>query len=262
MHHQQFSYEMITWVQSPLEQFEVINLLQISSPLLHLNLTFTNLGLFTVLATVILTVLHAQGINNLSLVSSRISMFLESIYATVQTMVRDQIGIRNEVYFPFIYSLFTFILVINLVGNVSYGFAPGTSAVVSIGISLIIFFGVTLLGFDRHGVHFFSYFVPAGSPLALVPALILIELMSYLARAVSLGVRLFANLVAGHSLIIILGGFLYQGFSSGLIIFFVTLLPFAFFLAIIGLEVAVSCIQAYVWCVLTCIYIKDSIDLH
>ncbi|KAG0138943.1 hypothetical protein CROQUDRAFT_726690 [Cronartium quercuum f. sp. fusiforme G11] len=182
------------------------------------------------------------------MVSNRFSLFMESIYATINTMVREQIGSRNEIYLPFIYALFTFILAINLVGNIPYTFTVATR--------------VTVLSMDRHRLHFLSYFVPAGTPLILVPVLVLIELISYIARAVSLGVRLFANLVSGHCLILILGGFLYSGLTSGAIIFIATLVPMTLFLLIVGLEIAVSFIQAYVFTILVCIYIKDSIDLH
>ena len=125
-------------------------------------------------------------------------------------MVRDNVGAANEVYVPFIYSLFFFIIIANLNGNIPYGFTVTTSIVVSIGLSVIIFLGVTILGLQKHGLHFFSYFIPSGTPLALVPLLVLIELISYMARAVSLGVRLFANMVAGHTLLKILSTFLYN----------------------------------------------------
>lgn len=247
---------------SPLEQFEVVNLLSVASPLLNLNFSLTNLGLFTIVAVGLLVLLHAQGINHLTLVQSRISLFIETIYSTVHTMVKGQIGERNEVYLPFIYALFTFILILNLIGNVSYTFTVTTSAVVAMGIALMVWLGVTLLAIDRHRIHFFSFFVPAGCPVVLVPVLSIIELISYLARALSLGIRLVANLVSGHALIIILAGFLYKGFSSGVLIFAVTLVPFTVFLAIVGLEIAVSMIQSYVFTILTCIYIRDAINLH
>ena len=247
---------------SPLEQFEVVNLISISSPILNINFSLTNLGLFTIIATALLVLLHSQGMNNFNLVQSRISLFIETIYSTVLNMVRGQIGDRNEIYLPFIYAIFTFILTANLIGNVSYTFTVATSAVVGMGMSLLVWFGVTFLGLDRHRLHFFSFFVPQGCPLMLVPILSIIELISYLARAVSLGVRLIANMVSGHALIIILAGFLYQGFSSGILISLVTLIPFTIFLAIVGLEIGVACIQAYVFTILTAIYIKDSLDLH
>ena len=133
---------------------------------------------------------------------------------------------------------------------------------VSIGLSFTILIAVTILGLSIHRLKFFSYFVPSGTPLALVPLLVLIEMVSYLARAFSLGIRLFANVVAGHTLMKILATFLYQMFSAGLIMFVLTLIPFVLFLAIMGLELAVSFIQAYVFTVLTCSYIKDAIELH
>ena len=133
---------------------------------------------------------------------------------------------------------------------------------VSIGLSFTILIAVTILGLSIHRLKFFSYFVPSGTPLALVPLLVLIEMVSYLARAFSLGIRLFANVVAGHTLMKILASFLYQMFSAGLIMFIVTLIPFVLFLAIMGLELAVSFIQAYVFSILTCSYIKDAIELH
>lgn len=177
-------------------------------------------------------------------------------------MVKSQIGSANEKYLPFIYSLFFFILISNLIGNVPYNFAIGTSVIVSLGLSVTIFIGVTLLGLARHRLHFFAFFVPAGTPGILVPLLILIEFISYIARAFSLGVRLFANLVAGHALLKILSGLLAKLFLAGILVAVVTLVPFAIFTALVGLEIAVSFIQAYVFCLLTCSYLKDAIDLH
>ena len=175
-------------------------------------------------------------------------------------MVREQIG--KEIYLPFIYSLFFFILISNLTGNVPYSFTLGTSVIVSIGLSFTIWLGVTILALSIHRVKFFSYFVPSGTPLALVPLLVLIELVSYVARAVSLGVRLFANMTAGHTLMKILSTFLYQMFSSSLIIALLTLLPFALFLGIVSLEIMVSFIQAFVFTLLVASYLKDAIYLH
>jgi F-type H+-transporting ATPase subunit a len=155
-----------------------------------------------------------------------------------------------------------FIVISNLTGNIPYNYTITTSIIVSIGLSFTIFIGVTILAVYLHRLHFFSYFIPSGTPLALVPLLVLIELVSYMARAVSLGVRLFANMTAGHTLLKILSTFLGQMFSSSVLVFFLTLIPFSIFIALIGLELAVSVIQAYVFCILTCSYIKDAIYLH
>jgi F-type H+-transporting ATPase subunit a len=177
-------------------------------------------------------------------------------------MVRDQIGTANEVYLPFIYSLFFFIIIANLSGNIPYNYTITTSIITSIGLSFTIFIGVTIIGLNQHNIKFFSYFVPSGCPLALVPLLVLIELVSYIARAFSLGVRLFANMVAGHTLLKILSTFLFQMFSGGFIVMLLTLIPFTIFIGLIGLELAVSVIQAYVFTILVSSYIKDAIDLH
>lgn len=253
----------MTIFTSPLEQFEVSPFVSLNAPILGgLNLSLTNLGFYTLVVLVLSIGVHVLGSNDRRLVPSRWSIGLESSYASLHGMVKEQIGSANEVFLPFIYSLFFFIILANLSGNVPYNFTVATSAVVSLGLSFTIFFGVTILGLYRHGVHFFSYFVPAGTPLGMVPLLVLIELISYLARAFSLGVRLFANMVAGHTLLKILSGMLWPILTSGVVMFFVALLPMAIFLALVGLEIAVSFIQAYVFVVLTCVYLRDAIDLH
>lgn len=251
------------FISSPLEQFEVTNLIGINAPILgFFNLTLTNLALYSIVLLFLTLGLHFVSSNNRKLVPSKWSIALESSFASINTMVRDQIGTANEVYLPFIYSLFFFIIIANLTGNVPYNYTITTSIVVSLGLSLTIFIGVTILAISIHKVRFFSFFVPSGTPLALVPLLVLIELISYLARAVSLGVRLFANIMAGHTLMKILSTFLFQMFTSSALMFFITLVPFALFTCIIGLEIAVSFIQAYVFTILTCSYLKDAIDLH
>jgi len=249
------------FINSPLEQFEVTSLLSFNAPVFgYISLTLTNLALYSGIILSLIVGLHILGNNNTKLLPSKWSILFESFFASINTMVREQIG--KEIYLPFIYSLFFFILVSNLVGNVPYSYTITTSVIVSIGLSFTILIGVTILGLYVHKIHFFSFFIPAGTPLALVPLLVLIELISYLARAFSLGIRLFANVVAGHTLLKILSTFLFKMFSGGLIIFIMTLLPFALFLAITGLELAVSFIQAYVLVLLVCSYIKDAINLH
>ena len=249
------------YINSPLEQFEVTSLLSLDAPIFgYIGLTLTNLALYSFLIFILIVGLHFMGNNDTKLLPSKWSILLESLFASINSMVREQIG--REIYLPFIYSLFFFILIANLLGNIPYSYTITTSVIVSIGLSFTILIGVTILGLSIHKINFFSFFIPSGTPLALVPLLVLIELISYLARAFSLGIRLFANVVAGHTLLKILSTFLYQMFSGGIIIFIVTLVPFALFLAITGLELAVSFIQAYVFVLLVCSYIKDAIELH
>lgn len=248
-------------IHSPLEQFEVISLISIIAPIFgYINITLSNLGLYSLIILFIILSLHIISNNETKILPSKWSIAIESIFTTINTMVREQLG--KEIYLPFIYSLFFFILISNLIGNIPYSYTITTSVIVTIGLSFTILTGVTILGLYIHKLHFFSYFVPSGTPLALVPLLVLIETVSYLARALSLGIRLFANMVAGHSLLKILSTFLYQMFSSSFIIAIFTLIPFTFFLALCGLEVAVSIIQAYVFVLLVISYIKDAIYLH
>lgn len=251
------------FILSPLSQFEVTSLIGLNAPILgHLNLTLTNLGLYSLFVLFVVVALHYFANNDSNLIPSKWSISLESSYASLSSMVREQIGAHSEIYLPFVYSLFFFILIGNLISNVPYSFAITASGVVSLGLSLTIFIGVTILALSIHGIKFFSFFIPAGTPLALVPLLVLIELISYLARAVSLGVRLFANLVAGHTLLKILSTYLYDLFTGSLIVAIITLVPFTIFLALIGLELAVSLIQAFVFTLLVCSYLKDAIELH
>ena len=250
-------------IMSPLSQFEVLSLVSVNAPILgYINISLTNLGLYALLALIIIVGLHMYGDNDSKIVPNNWSIALESSYQSLGTMVRDQIGSLNEIYLPFIYSIFFFVLIGNLISNVPYSFAVNTSAVVTLGLSVTIFMGVTILSLSIHKLKFFSYFIPAGTPLALVPLIILIEIVSYFARAVSLGVRLFANIFAGHSLLKILSTFLYKLFTTSILVGIFTLIPFAIFLGIIGLELMVSLIQAFVLTLLTCSYLKDAIDLH
>lgn len=250
-------------ILSPLSQFEVSSLIGVNAPILgYLNFTLTNLALYACFILLIVLGFHLYGNNDSNLIPNKWSISLESSFASLSSMVREQIGSQSEVYLPFIYSLFFFILFGNLISNVPYSFAVTASGVVALGLSVTIFIGVTILALSIHGLKFFSFFIPAGTPLALVPLLVLIELVSYLARAVSLGVRLFANIVAGHTLLKILSTYLYKLFSGSVLVAVLTLIPFAIFLALVGLEIAVSLIQAFVFTLLVCSYLRDAVHLH
>src|ERR1700690_3778043 len=184
-------------------------------------------------------------------------MSQESLYATIHSIVTNQINpTKGQIYFPFIYTLFVFILINNLIGLVPYSFATTSHFILTFSLSFSIVLGVTILGFKIHSLKFFSLLVPAGCPLALLPLLVLIEFISYLARNVSLGLRLAANILSGHMLLNILAGFTYNIMTSGFIFFFLGLIPLA------GLELGIAFIQAQVFVVLTSSYIKDGLDLH
>ena len=253
-----------TETNSPLDQFEIRNLFSLDAPLLaDLHLSLTNIGLYLTIATFISLALNLLASNYNKLVSNNTSIAQESVYATVQSIVINQINKRNgQIYFPFIYGLFLFILINNLIGMVPYSFASTSHFILTFSLSFTIVLGATFLGFKKHGLEFFSLFVPAGCPLGLLPLLVLIEFISYLARNVSLGLRLAANILSGHMLLNILSGFTYNIMTSGVLFFLLGLLPLSFIIAFSGLELGIAFIQAQVFVVLTCSYVKDALDLH
>lgn len=255
---------MTNFIISPLDQFEIRNLLSIEAPLLgNLSLSITNIALYIIIAGYLVLTVNLMSSNGNKLIPNTWSIGQESIYATVHSIVTNQInGKAGQAYFPLMYVLFMFILMNNLIGLVPYSFAPTSHFILTFSLSFTIVLGATILGFSKHGLKFFSLFVPSGCPLALLPLLVLIEFISYLARNVSLGLRLAANILSGHMLLNILSGFAYNIMSSGVIFFFLGLLPLSFIIAFSGLEFAIAFIQAQVFVVLSCSYIKDALELH
>ena len=249
---------------SPLDQFEIRNLISLDVPILgYLRIFVTNIAFYLVTATVIAFTFNLLGTNKDKIVANYWSISQESIYATINSIVINQINSKKgQVYFPFIYTLFLFILINNLVGMVPYSFASTSHFILTFFISFTVVLGATILGFQKHGLKLFSLFVPAGCPLGLLPLLVIIEFISYLARNVSLGLRLAANILSGHMLLNILSGFAYNIMTSGFVYFFVGLIPLAFIIAFSGLELGIAFIQAQVFVVLTSSYIKDALDLH
>jgi F-type H+-transporting ATPase subunit a len=249
---------------SPLEQFEIRDLLSIEAPILgNLHFSITNIGLFLVLGVFFILILNILSTNYNRLVGNNWSISQESLYATIHSIVTNQINPKSgQMYFPFIYALFIFILINNLIGMVPYSFASTSHFVLTFALSFTIVLGATILGFQKHGLVFFSLLVPAGCPLALLPLLVLIEFISYLARNISLGLRLAANILSGHMLLNILAGFTYNIMTSGIIFFFLGLIPLSFIIAFSGLELGIAFIQAQVFVVLSSGYIKDGLDLH
>ena len=255
---------LFTEVSSPLDQFEIRNLLSIDAPILaNIHIFISNIGLYLTVGALLILSLHLLATNYNKIVSNRWSISQESLYATIHSIVTNQINARNgQIYFPFIYTLFIFILINNLIGMVPYSFVSTSHFVLTFALSFTVVLGATLLGFQKHGLEFFSLLVPAGCPLNLLPLLVLIEFISYLARNISLGLRLAANILSGHMLLNILAGFTYNIMTSGFIFFFLGLIPLAFIIAFSGLELGIAFIQAQVFVVLTSSYIKDGLDLH
>nr|YP_009647063.1 ATP synthase F0 subunit 6 [Chloropicon mariensis]QBX98691.1 ATP synthase F0 subunit 6 [Chloropicon mariensis] len=248
-------------INSPLDQF-AINCL-IPFRIGAFDISFTNSSLFLLTGTGLFCILiWFATIKGGRLIPSRWQSIVELIYDFIYDMVQNQVGPAGRPYFPFIFTLFVFILGANLIGMIPYSFTSTSHIVVTFGLSLSIFIGVTLLGFLTHGLHFLSFFLPGGAPLALAPLLVVLEVVSYSFRAISLGVRLFANMMAGHTLVKILSGFSWTMLSVGGLLGVGALGPFLVVFALTGLELGVASLQAYVFTILTCIYLNDAIHLH
>ena len=246
---------------SPLEQFSIISLIPLHIG--NLFFSFTNSSLFLALTTGFLAILFYMVTRKGGfLLSSRWQSFVEMIYEFLVSLVDEQIGSKGRKYFPLLFTIFVFLLFTNLIGMIPYSFTTTSHLVITFGLSLSLFIGITIIGFQTHGIHFFSYFLPKGAPLALAPLLVVLELVSYCFRAVSLGVRLFANMMAGHTLVKILSGFAWTMLSVGGLLTIASSIPFAIVFALTGLEIGVACLQAYVFTILICIYLNDAINLH
>lgn len=239
---------------SPLAQFEIKPLIP-----LHMGQTdvsFTNSALFMTVTVILISLFMVLGMRKRALVPGRWQSVAELSYEFVANLLRDTVGNEGRKYFPFVFTLFMFILVGNMLGMIPYSFTFTSHIIVTFALALVVFLGVTVLGFVKHGVHFFSFFVPPGVSVVLWPLMIPIEIISYLSRPISLAVRLFANLTAGHTMLKVFAGFVISlGIVGGI-------LPLAFVVALTGLELLIAFLQAYVFTILTCFYINDAIHLH
>ncbi len=245
---------MATEGHSPLEQFRIEEIVSLEFAN-GLNLSYTNSSLWMTLSVVAICLSFFFATRKRALVPSYSQLIVEMIYKTVADMVRDNVGKEGKRFFPFIFSLFMFILVGNVAGLLPGSFTFTSHLAVNFFLAGSIFLAVTLLGIARHGHGFLRLFLPHGTPWFLAPILIPIELLSYLSRPVSLSVRLFANMVVGHVLLKVIAGFVVSLGVFGIV-------PFLGLLAITALELMVAFIQAYVFAILTCIYLHDALYLH
>ena len=240
---------------NPMSQFEVYSIgpkIQIGS----FDLSFTNSSLFMVLTVTVISLFFIVATQKKSLVPNKMQLIAEMAFEFVSKMISETAGKDARPYFPFILSLFLFVLVANLLGMLPYSFTVTSHIIVTFALAFFIFIGVTIVGFAKHGISYLKLFVPSGGPIFLLPLIIVIEVISYLSRPVSLSVRLFANMMAGHTMLKVFGGFVVSlGILGGW-------LPLGFAVALTGLELLVAFIQAYVFAILTCIYLNDALNLH
>jgi F-type H+-transporting ATPase subunit a len=242
----------------PIHQFEIIDLVRLGK-VGSTSIALTNSALYMGLAVGITAALMLGATAGRSVIPGRMQSIAEVTYEFVANIIRDTMGEAGMRFFPLVFSLFMFILVLNVVGLIPYSFTVTSHIIITVALALLVFFTVLVYGFWKNGLHFFNLFVPKGIPVYILPAIVAIEVLSFLSRPISHSVRLFANMLAGHitiqvfaSFVILLGGF---GVLGGL----GATLPFAMTVALTALELLVAFLQAYVFVVLTCIYLNDAL---
>lgn len=240
--------------QSPLEQFVWKPI--VPAEIGGVDVSFSDSSLFMTITVVVATLFLVLGMRRSAIVPGRLQVAVELSYEFIAGLLRDTVGSEGRKYFPIVFTLFMFVLLGNLLGMVPYSFTFTSHIVVTFAMAIVIFIFVTILGFVKHGMHFFSFFAPPGTPVVMLPLLVPIEVISYLSRPISLSVRLFANMLAGHTLIKVIAGFIP---ALGVIF---GVLPLALVVALTGLEILIAFLQAYVFAILTCLYINDAIHLH
>ena len=247
-------------MNSPVEQFTIKTLYDIN--LMGIDVSFTNASLFMFLSIFCSIGFLYFGARKQSLIPNRIQCLVEMSYEFVANMVKENAGKGSQAYFPFVFTLFIFILFGNLLGMIPYSYTFTSQIAVTFTLAAIIFVGVTLIALFKHGFKFFTYFFPSGVPIALAPLLIPIEIISYFIRPISLSVRLFANMLAGHTMMKVFAGLIIMMGSAGGLLKIGAVLPLLAVIGLTGLEFLVAALQAYVFSILTCMYLHDAIHLH
>ena len=238
---------------SPLAQFEIKTLVPLQVG--DINISFTNSSAFMVATVLAISLFLVMGMRRNALIPGRWQSMVELSYIFIANLIKDTVGSEGRPYFPFVFTVFMFVLFGNLFGMLPYAFTFTSHIVVTFTMAMFVFLGVTLIAIMKHRMHFFSFFMPPGVPMYMAPILIPIEIISYLSRPISLSVRLFANMLAGHTLMKVFAGFIFTLGVFGIA-------PWFFIVALTGLEIVIAFLQAYVFTILTCLYLNDALHLH
>ena len=249
----------------PMEQFEILPIVPMAFG--AIDLSFTNSSLWMLIGVLAIAIFFFAATRGRALVPGRIQSTAEVLHEFIADLVRDTIGPDGRKFFPYVFTLFIFILVANLFGlipslpgapNQLHTFTPTSHIIVTLGLAMLTITIVIVYGFWKNGLKFFKLFAPSGLPLWLMPLLVPIEIVSFLSRPLSLGIRLFANMLAGHIILKLFAGFVVSLLSAGGFVMLLGLAPFAGAIAILMLEFLVAALQAYVFAILTCIYLSDA----
>jgi len=249
---------------TPLEQFQILSFFSVN--LFYLDFSFANITLVTVLVLVFLGLfvsLLSSYDQTLYVVPNNWQIVLETLYDVIAQLLFDNINKKGELYFPFIMTIFLFIMLSNLIGLVPYSFTITSHIIITFTLSLAIFIGVNIISISIYKFKMLSLFIPANTSIGLALLLVPIEFISYIFKPISLGVRLFANLMAGHTLLKVIVGFSWtMVLLNNVILSIIHILPLLILILLFGLELGVALIQAYVFTILSCIYLNESINLH
>ncbi|HTK84771.1 MAG TPA: F0F1 ATP synthase subunit A [Patescibacteria group bacterium] len=244
----------------PLEQFVIKPIVPLHVG--HFDISFTNSSLWMLIVITLATILFTAGMKKRAMVPGRLQVLVEMFYNMVADMVRSTIGPEGKKYLPFIFTLFITLLLGNMMGLIPYSFTFTSHIIVTATLSFSIFVCVILLGVLRHGTHFLHLFVPSGVPWFVYPLLVPIEIISYVARPITHGLRLFANMLAGHIMLQVFAGFSVMMIGAGALGVIGSLFPVIINAGLLGFELLIGLLQAYVFTILACIYLKDTIEIH
>jgi F-type H+-transporting ATPase subunit a len=247
-------------VANPMEQFQIHRMSDMAVG--GWDAAFTNSALFMLIALAAITVFMVGGMAGAQRVPGRWQAAVESVYEFIRNMAHDNIGPEGRKFVPFLFSLFMFVLACNLLGMIPGAFTVTSHIAVTFALAMVVFLMVIVVGLARHGLHFFSLFLPHGVPAVLIPLVLVIEVISFLSRPVTLGVRLFANMTAGHVLLKVFAGFVISMGAAGGLLAAGSVLPLVMTVALIALEFLIAVIQAYVFAMLASIYLNDAVNLH
>ncbi|MAH06276.1 MAG: F0F1 ATP synthase subunit A [Pseudomonadota bacterium] len=245
---------------SPTHQFEIKPLVDLQFS--GIDLSFTNSSLWMAIAALLSVVFFVSATRKKAMVPSRVQAMSELSYAFIANMVRENIGTHGRQYFPLIFTIFMVVFLGNALGLIPYSFTYTSHIAVTAALAVMVFLMVIVIGIFKHGMHFFSLFLPPGVPLWLMPLVIPIEILSFCIRPVTLSVRLFANMIAGHILLKVIAGFSVGMISMGAAGYALGILPMLFNVILIGFEFLIAFLQAYVFAILSCIYLKDTVELE
>jgi len=239
---------------SPNKQFEIKKIFDIA--INNYDISFTNSSLFMMLGVIIPILFFSLVGLNMRIIPNRLQMIAEGSFLFIQNLINENIGVKGQKYFSFIFSLFIFILSANVLGALPYSFSTTSHIIITFSLAMLVFFAIIIIGFSNHGLRFFKVLLPEGVPVWMSPLIIVIELFAFLSRPISLSMRLAANMVVGHILLKVIISFIIM---LGV---FMKIFPFGMSVLLVGFELFVAILQAYIFTVLSCVYLNDAINLH